>query len=66
MKLPRIRSLCLLAIGTLCMPTTVFGYTDPGTGTLIWQLTLGGLTGALFYLRRLKNWYRRRRGKADS
>jgi hypothetical protein len=35
-------------------------YTDPGSGTLVWQLLLGGLVGLSFELRRIKNWFSRK------
>jgi hypothetical protein len=30
-------------------------YTDPGSGTLIWQLALAAVFGAMFYVRKLKD-----------
>jgi len=38
-----------------------FFYTDPGYGTLIWQLLLAGVFGGMFYFRRLKEFISRRR-----
>lgn len=35
-------------------------YTDPGSGTLIWQLLLGGLVGLSFELRRIRDWISRK------
>jgi hypothetical protein len=35
-------------------------YTDPGSGTLVWQLLVGGLVGLTFELRRIKNWVSRK------
>ncbi len=32
------------------------GYTDPGTGALIWQVLIAGFMGAMFYFRRIKNY----------
>ncbi|HEX8474835.1 MAG TPA: hypothetical protein VF666_12455 [Pyrinomonadaceae bacterium] len=29
-------------------------YTDPGTGSLIWQLLIAAVFGGLFYVRRIK------------
>ena len=31
------------------LQTLILLYTDPGTGTLIWQLILAALFGGLFY-----------------
>jgi hypothetical protein len=36
-------------------------YTDPGSGTLIWQLLLAAVFGGMFYLRRLKEFLVRRK-----
>ncbi len=30
-------------------------YTDPGAGTLVWQLLLAAFFGGMFYIRRLKD-----------
>ena len=35
-------------------------YTDPGTGTLLWQMLAAALVGGLFYLRKLTAWLRRK------
>jgi len=32
-----------------------FFYTDPGSGTLVWQLLLAAFFGGMFYFRRLKD-----------
>ena len=42
--------------------TLILLYTDPGTGTLIWQLILAALFGGLFYVRRLRDRLVLRRG----
>jgi hypothetical protein len=36
-------------------------YTDPGSGTLVWQLVLAAFFGGMFYLRKLKDLIQRRR-----
>ena len=38
-----------------------FIYTDPGSGTLIWQLLLAAFFGAAFYFRRFKDMLLRRK-----
>jgi len=38
-----------------------FIYTDPGYGTLIWQLLLAGFFGGISYFRRLKDFLSRRK-----
>ena len=32
-------------------------YTDPGTGALVWQILAAGMIGALFYVRKVKDWF---------
>jgi hypothetical protein len=39
-------------------------YTDPGTGTLILQVLMAAVFGAMFYLRRLISWVRGLKGGA--
>lgn len=46
----------------LLFAAPAFAYADPGTGILIWQLLPAGVSGALFYLRRL---LRGRRDRAE-
>ena len=41
------------------------GYTDPGTGALIWQVLIAGFMGAMFYFRRIKNYLLSFRNKDD-
>ena len=38
------------------MPSVVLGYIDPGTGSLVLQVVIGGILGALFVM---KNYWRR-------
>lgn len=33
-------------------------YIDPGTGTLLWQLAVGVGVGFLFYLRKVRDWFK--------
>lgn len=33
-----------------------YGYTDPGTGLLVWQVIGAAFVGSLFYLKRLLGW----------
>jgi len=40
-------------------------YTDPGYGTLIWQLWLAGVFGAMFYFRRLRELFSRRKRRGE-
>ncbi|HVF92126.1 MAG TPA: hypothetical protein VNH22_18825 [Blastocatellia bacterium] len=50
--------LLFAAILLIVAETKVFAYTDPGTGTLIWQVVMAAIFGAMFYLRRLIAWFR--------
>ncbi len=36
-------------------------YTDPGTGTLIWQMVAAGFVGLMFYFRRFTGWFKARK-----
>jgi len=40
-------------------------YADPGYGTLIWQLCLAGVFGAMFYFRRLREVFSRRKQRGE-
>jgi hypothetical protein len=53
--------LCLTAL--VFVTQQAYGYTDPGTGALIWQMVVAGAVGALFYVRRLTSLVRLRRRK---
>ena len=49
----------LIFVGVLVVAQTpVHAYTDPGSGTLIWQMLLAASFGILFYLRRMMRWFR--------
>ena len=54
------RLLLLLVLVSFAFEREAKGYTDPGTGALVWQLILSGFVGAMFYARRVLNWTRRR------
>ena len=50
----------LICVGVLIVAQTqVYAYTDPGSGTLIWQMLLAASFGIMFYLRRIVGWFRR-------
>jgi hypothetical protein len=55
-----LRCLCLLGIVMLSGVTEARAYTDPGSGALLWQVLVGGLTGSLFYIRHFREWLSRR------
>ena len=40
-----------------------YAYTDPGSGTLIWQLLIGAAVGVMFYFRKIVYWVRSRTRK---
>jgi hypothetical protein len=50
-----------LLTATHTFATYFFLYTDPGSGTLIWQLLLAAFFGGMFYFRRLKDFLLRRK-----
>jgi hypothetical protein len=43
-----------------------YGYTDPGSGALIWQMLVAGVVGAAFYFRRFTSWLKRRTSGAKN
>jgi hypothetical protein len=50
----------LICVGVLLVAQIrVFAYTDPGSGTLIWQMILAASFGIMFYFRRIVGWFRR-------
>lgn len=38
-----------------------YAYTDPGTGTLIWQGLLAAFFGAIFYIKKIINLFKRKK-----
>jgi hypothetical protein len=59
-------SAVLLALAMLVMTERpAYGYTDPGSGALIWQALMAALVGASFYFRRIVSWFKRRRDVVD-
>lgn len=56
-------SVLSLAIALLAVPSTAFGYTDPGTGAFVYQAAYAAFLGGTFYFRRLLDriWNRRRK-----
>ena len=56
------RSFFLLALAMFATEHEARAYTDPGTGALIWQMALAGLTGVAFYFRRISSWFKNRKG----
>jgi hypothetical protein len=46
---------------THAFPSLFLLYTDPGSGTLLWQLLLAVFFGGMFYVRRLKEFLVRRK-----
>jgi hypothetical protein len=51
----------MLASFTKASVVYSFIYTDPGSGTLIWQLLLAAFFGVAFYFRRFKDMLLRRK-----
>lgn len=50
----------LAALLLLAGPRMACAYVDPGSGAMLWQLSVAGLVGALFYVRRITRWLRSR------
>lgn len=48
----------LLIVAAFASETEACGYTDPGSGALIWQLLVAGFVGSMFYVRRILSWLR--------
>ena len=59
MRFFKIFLICLLIVGE----RTAHAYTDPGSGTLLFQLLLAASFGIMFYLRRIVAWTRGLRNK---
>ena len=65
------RVLLLLTVVLLALPSTAHAYLDPGTGSYVAQLLIGGLLGGLFALgmfwRRVVAFFKRlfKRGSKD-
>jgi hypothetical protein len=63
--------LLLLALPLLLLPSVAHAYLDPGTGSYVLQLLIGGLLGGLFavgmFWRRVVAFFKRgfRRGSSD-
>lgn len=53
----------MVVILLIATQARVHAYTDPGTGTMVWQLLLAASFGVMFYLRRILTWARRLRGR---
>lgn len=57
-------NVCVLVLVLLiATQARVHAYTDPGTGTLIWQMLLAASFGVMFYLRRILTWVRKLRAR---
>jgi hypothetical protein len=46
----------------LAIPKRAYAYVDPGSGSMLWQVTAAGLIGSLFYVRQMFAWVRERLG----
>jgi hypothetical protein len=53
----------LLAVLSVASVSPALAYIDPGTGSMLVQMTVAGIAGALFYFRQLRmaaaDWFRR-------
>ena len=50
-----------LVLLVLLIERPAAAYTDPGTGTLIWQILVAGLVGVSFYFRKITSVLKRRK-----
>ena len=48
--------LAIVALAGMAMP--LYGYSDPGSGLLLWQMLGAAFVGGLFYVRRLFTWFK--------
>ncbi|HJV64763.1 MAG TPA: hypothetical protein VJ550_03420 [Geomonas sp.] len=57
----------LLAVLYLCLlfPTYAHAYSDPGSGIMLWQLTVSFFIGLLFYLRKILTFFSRSAKRDD-
>jgi hypothetical protein len=59
----RTKTPLLLLVFLLTAVKPLAAYTDPGSGTLIWQILVGGFVGLSFEFRRICSWVSQVRGK---
>ncbi|MGH7341449.1 MAG: hypothetical protein ACREKH_13245 [Candidatus Rokuibacteriota bacterium] len=52
-----VRLLAVAGVLLLLSPVTAHAYIDPGAGQILWQLLLVALFGALYSVRRLRQWF---------
>lgn len=50
---------------SLLFPTAAHAYSDPGSGIMMWQLTVSFFIGLMFYFRRFVNYFVRLRRKDE-
>lgn len=62
----RLKVCVLVLVLLIATQARVHAYTDPGTGTLVWQLLLAASFGVMFYLRKIVTWARGLRGREAS
>lgn len=48
----RLLEFLTLFLALLMVPTSAFGYTDPGTGAFLYQAVYAAVLGGAFYFRR--------------
>jgi len=56
------RIVSLLVLMMLVTEQDARAYTDPGTGTMMWQLAFAAVAGVAFYFRRITSWFKTRKG----
>ena len=56
----QMQTLFAVAVLIMALPVPAAAYIDPGSGTMLWQLGAAALFGALFQIKRVAGWFRRR------
>jgi hypothetical protein len=56
----RWRSSLLLTVLLVATERNLQAYADPGSGALIWQVLVAGFVGALYYVRKIAEFFRRK------
>ena len=59
----RLNALMLAILLLAALPSTAFGYTDPGTGAYVYQAVYAAFIGGVFYFRRFVTRFFRKREK---
>ena len=53
-------TILLVALLVIFIERPALAYSDPGSGTLLWQLLVSGFVGVLFYVRKFTGFWRKK------